>query len=139
STYDIPIPCLCLDESFSKVDGGVVILNSGLKLNAFSSIEEIEIFTELGREFTEADLIGLLVYGSQSHRLKTMRFYCCLLPSSIPPESIPSTLKAEVSWRLYRLDLRSGRWLHNRDGREVTDEENRHEVDMFQTKYRESP
>ncbi|WP_411026939.1 hypothetical protein, partial [Salmonella sp. s55044] len=118
------------------VVGGDVILNSGLKLNAFSSVEGIELRTEDGRELTEAELIGLLVYGSQFHRLKIIEFLRCMLPSSIPPESIPSKLKAEVSWasyypQQYHLDLRSGRWLHERDGREVTDEEYIHEVEEF--------
>ncbi|XP_071851517.1 uncharacterized protein [Apostichopus japonicus] len=126
SKKEIPISCLYLYESFSKIDAGDVILHSGLRLPCPVSVKQIVIFPEEGREMTETEVVDILMFVQQSYMLEELTFWWCQLPQSIPAESIPSILKSrnvKVSWgecRCY-LNLQSGRWMKKQTRQDTTD------------------
>ncbi|XP_071850815.1 uncharacterized protein [Apostichopus japonicus] len=132
SDHDIPISCLHLWMSFSKIDAGDVILHSGLRLSCPVSIKKVVIYTERGREMTVTEVVDILMFVQESHMLKELEFEWCLLPQSIPAESIPTRLKSrnvKVTWKIeqcyynntYTLNLQSGRWMHSDTRQEITD------------------
>ncbi|XP_071851038.1 uncharacterized protein [Apostichopus japonicus] len=122
SNHDIPIYCVHLVWSFSKIDeDGNIILSSGLSLPIITSMERMSIQTEKGREMNKHEVNGILNYLQHSQRFKELQLDGCLLPSSIPVGPTLSTLKSRgvnVFWtpnahksdEYYRLDLDSGRW-----------------------------
>ncbi|XP_071852829.1 uncharacterized protein [Apostichopus japonicus] len=122
SNHDIPIFEVSLNWSFSKIDeDGNIILSSGLSLPIMTSIENMNIQTEYGREMNKHEVNGLLNYVQHSQRFKELFLYDCLLPSSIPVAPSLSTLKSRrvnVCWfpdsvkydEYYKLDLDSGLW-----------------------------
>ncbi|WP_411026547.1 hypothetical protein, partial [Salmonella sp. s54395] len=115
SKKKIPISCLVLDQSFERVENGDIILQSGLVLISLSSLENMEIITEEGREFTEGEVIDIMTYAQESARLKELSFKDSLLPLSFSPASIPKTLKlrnVKVSSHRYgySLNVLSGNW-----------------------------
>ncbi|XP_071853003.1 uncharacterized protein [Apostichopus japonicus] len=137
SNYDIPISCLYLYKSFSKIDAGEVILHSGLRLLCPATVKKILINTSgEGREMTETEVIDILMFVQQSRMLEELEFEWCLLSKSIPAESIPSILKSrnvKVSWGpnfllLYTMNLQSGRWMDVDTSQEIIDTEYNDEV-----------
>ncbi|PIK36221.1 hypothetical protein BSL78_26949, partial [Apostichopus japonicus] len=141
SYHDIPISCLYLKKSFRKIDAGDVILHSGLRLSCPVSVKNVVIYTEKGREMTETEVVDILMCVQQSHLLEKLKFVWCLLPKSIPAESIPSILKSKnvkVSWGpkyfiRYTLNLQSGRWMHTGTSQKLTNTEYSDEVRWFRT------
>ncbi|PIK35227.1 hypothetical protein BSL78_27946, partial [Apostichopus japonicus] len=123
SNHDIPIHCVNLVLSFSEIDkDGNIILSSGLPLPIVTSIEELFIQTEEGREMNKHEVNGILNYLQHSQRFKKLCLSDCLLPSSIPIGPSLSALKSrgvKVVWipdtnnlyQSYLLDHESGGWL----------------------------
>ncbi|XP_071850821.1 uncharacterized protein [Apostichopus japonicus] len=161
SYHDIPISCLYLKKSFRKIDAGDVILHSGLRLPCPVSVKKVVINTlNKGREMTETEVVEILMFVQQSHLLEKLKFEWCMLPQSIPAESIPSILKSrnvKVSWSGHKflvLNLQSGRWrdINTRQqvtyteyndtdsdtSQEITDTEYNHMVTWFRDKYRDT-
>ncbi|PIK40119.1 hypothetical protein BSL78_23042, partial [Apostichopus japonicus] len=66
SYYDIPISCLYLNKSFSKIDAGDLILHSGILLSCPVSVKKVVIQTEQGREMTETEVVDILMFVQQS-------------------------------------------------------------------------
>ncbi|XP_071832238.1 uncharacterized protein [Apostichopus japonicus] len=137
SNNTIPIRRLCLRGSFQDIDGEDIVLTTGLRLQILTSVETIEIRAE-GREISDEVIGGILKYANQSHNLKEMKFYHCLLPFSIPVPDIRESLRSKkviVYWypsynlgHNYQLHLHSGHWL--RAGLvEITDKQYDEEVD----------
>ncbi|PIK44825.1 hypothetical protein BSL78_18304 [Apostichopus japonicus] len=56
-------------ESFSSADRQNIILENGDRLPVSSTLEELQIRTNKGKEFTQKQVIGLLSYGTQCRRL----------------------------------------------------------------------
>ncbi|XP_071851012.1 uncharacterized protein [Apostichopus japonicus] len=122
SNHDIPIDCVHLGWSFSKIDeDGNIILSSGLSLPIITSIEMMNIQTKKGREMNKHEVNGILNYVQHSQRFKELRLTDCLLPSSIPVGPTLSTLESQgvnVFWipdshkpgERYKLNLNSGLW-----------------------------
>ncbi|PIK38582.1 hypothetical protein BSL78_24577 [Apostichopus japonicus] len=118
SNSGIPIFHLELLQSFSKANAGNIILCSGLQLSCPLSLKKLSIDTyEEGRELTETEVVGILMFAQQSQRLEKLMFLFCLLPQSIAAKDIPSTLKSrkvKVTWlpydsgKMYDLNLESG-------------------------------
>ncbi|XP_071851825.1 uncharacterized protein [Apostichopus japonicus] len=118
SSHNIPIYVLSIFKSFSHVDECDVILRSGLRLSGPSSVCDVSIYTEDGREMTQQEIFDILMYIQQSQRLTKLTFFFCLLPELIPVRSIPSAWLSKditVQWFTHRvghiLDLRTGAWL----------------------------
>ncbi|XP_071851451.1 uncharacterized protein [Apostichopus japonicus] len=93
SRHDIPIVGVVLAESFNKVDEDVITLYSGLSLPILTSIENMHIDTEEGREMNKHEVNGILNYVQHSQRFKTLSFDYCLLPPTITSSSL-ANLKA---------------------------------------------
>ncbi|PIK42616.1 hypothetical protein BSL78_20542 [Apostichopus japonicus] len=73
SKHDIPIYCVNLVWSFSKIDeDGNIILSSGLSLPIITSIEMMNIVTEKGREMNKHEVNGILNYLQHSQRFKQL-------------------------------------------------------------------
>ncbi|PIK41461.1 hypothetical protein BSL78_21690 [Apostichopus japonicus] len=131
SNNGIPIFHLELLQSFSMANAGNIILCSGLQLSCPVSLKKLSIDTyEEGRELTETEVVGILMFAQQSKRLEELMFLFCLLPQSIAAEDIPSILKSrkvKVTWlpydsgRMYDLNLESGRWMYDDRTLDVTD------------------
>ncbi|PIK62360.1 hypothetical protein BSL78_00678 [Apostichopus japonicus] len=110
----IPISKLDLRWSFSTVDKGDIVLQSGLCLPTLSTLEKLSVNANRA-ELIEEDVIGLLNYGVQSKRFKELWFYTCKLPASISPKMIPETAKSrniKVLWpeETCLLNIQSGKW-----------------------------
>ncbi|PIK44453.1 hypothetical protein BSL78_18673 [Apostichopus japonicus] len=74
SNHDIPIYCVTLSRSFSKIDeDGNIILSSGLSLPIITSIENMGIQTEEGREMNKHEVNGILNYVQHSQRFKELQ------------------------------------------------------------------
>ncbi|XP_071851536.1 uncharacterized protein [Apostichopus japonicus] len=125
SNFDIPIDDLYMVETFSKADKDNIVLRSGLSLSNLSTLLKIGVKTEEGRELTEEDVIGLLLYAEQSKGLRELWFRNCLLPESIHPNSIPISLKTS-KFKVFSqndgscLDLYSGQWIMADDVDSIT-------------------
>ncbi|PIK36060.1 hypothetical protein BSL78_27106 [Apostichopus japonicus] len=125
SKFDIPIDDLYLFETFSKADKDNIVLRSGLSLGNLSTVLKIVVTTEVGRELTEEDYIGLLQYAEQSKDLRELWFRNCPLPESIHPNSIPIGLKTS-KLKVFSpnsgscLDLYSGQWIKADDVDTIT-------------------
>nr|ASU91533.1 NLRP3 [Apostichopus japonicus] len=139
SNNGIPIFHLELLQSFSKADAGNIILCSGLQLSCPVSLKKLSIDYE-GRELTQTEVAGILMFAQQSKRLEELMFLSCLLPPSVAVESIPSILKSrkvKVTWlpynigRMYDLNLESGRWMYDDRTLDVTDAVYSKEVSEF--------
>ncbi|XP_071852000.1 uncharacterized protein [Apostichopus japonicus] len=125
SHHDIPISKLLMKWSYSKVDKGDIVLQSGLCLPILSTLEKLSVNAS-SAELTEEDVIGLLNYGVQSRRFKELWFYRCKLPTSISPAMIPETAKSrniKVLWpaNTSQLDLQSGKWKQAEDIQTITE------------------
>ncbi|PIK36590.1 hypothetical protein BSL78_26572 [Apostichopus japonicus] len=73
SNNDIPIFHLELLQSFSKANAGNIILCSGLQLSCPVSLKKLSIDTyEEGRELTETEVVGILMFAQQSQRLEEL-------------------------------------------------------------------
>ncbi|XP_071851081.1 uncharacterized protein [Apostichopus japonicus] len=159
SSHNIPIFCVNLNWSFSKIDeDGNIILYSGLSLPFITSIEVMFIQTEQGREMNKHEVNGILNYVQHSQRLKTLQFHDCLLPPYTPIQNLFNLISENVKvfWYPYGsseghyiLNLQSGRWelTSGRSllfptksiGDELTEAEYRQEVKSFRHRYRDSP
>ncbi|XP_071851538.1 uncharacterized protein [Apostichopus japonicus] len=125
SKCDIPIADLYLFKSFSKSDHDNIVLRSGLSLGNLSTVVQIKVTTEEGRELTEEDVIGLLLYAEQSKDLRELWFHNCPLPESIHPNYIPIRLKTSNVKVVSQndgscLDLHSGQWIKADDVDTIT-------------------
>ncbi|PIK34027.1 hypothetical protein BSL78_29148, partial [Apostichopus japonicus] len=121
----IPISQLHLTRSFSKVDKGDILLQSGLCLPTLSTLEKLTVNAN-SAELTEEDVIGLLNYGVQSRRFQGLWFYRCKLPTSISPEMILETARSrniKVLWpeNASQLELQSGKWKQAEDIQTITE------------------
>ncbi|XP_071853446.1 uncharacterized protein [Apostichopus japonicus] len=125
SSHEIPISELELQWSFSKVDKGDIVLQSGLCLPTLSTLQKLLVNSN-SAELTEEDVIGLLNYGVQCKRFKELWFYHCKLPASINPKMIPETAKSrnvKVLWpeETCLLNLQSGKWKQAEDIQTITE------------------
>ncbi|XP_071853430.1 uncharacterized protein [Apostichopus japonicus] len=125
SSHEIPISNLLLQCSFSKVDKGDIVLQSGLCLPTLSTLEKLSVNANRA-ELTKEDVIRLLNYGVQSKRFKELWFYYCKLPASISPKMIPETAKSrniKVLWpeETCLLNLQSGKWKQADDIQTITE------------------
>lgn len=59
-------------ESFSSANRQNIILENGDRLPVSSTLEELQIRTSKGKEFTQEQVIGLISYGTQCRRLKNL-------------------------------------------------------------------
>ncbi|XP_071850820.1 uncharacterized protein [Apostichopus japonicus] len=115
SSHEIPIACLYLEESFSMIDAGTLILHQGLRLSCPVSVKKVVMQTEEGRKMTETEVVDILMSVQQSHMLEKLEFDGYLMPPSFSSESIPAELKSreiKVCWKYYGycLNLQSGLW-----------------------------
>ncbi|PIK47018.1 hypothetical protein BSL78_16108 [Apostichopus japonicus] len=129
SKCNISISDLWLINSFRTTDGVYIILRSKLRLACPSSVEKLWI-QEDKNEITETSCLEIMKFVQQSKQIKELVFYKCLVPRSISPESIPTTMTSgnkKVSWnpkqQYYNLNVNSGRWFNQRSEKEMTDEE----------------
>ncbi|XP_071851997.1 uncharacterized protein [Apostichopus japonicus] len=125
SYHDIPISQLLLKWSYSKVDKGDIVIQSGLCLPTLSTLEKLFVNAKAA-ELTEEDVIGLLNYGVQSRRFQELWFYRCKLPTSISPEMILETARSrniKVLWpeNASQLELQSGKWKQAEDIQTITE------------------
>ncbi|PIK35154.1 hypothetical protein BSL78_28021, partial [Apostichopus japonicus] len=96
SSHEIPISCLDLEESFSKIEASNVILRSRLRLSCPASVKKVVIDTERGREMTETEVVDILMFVQQSHMLEELEFEGCLLPLTFSSESNPANMQSRV-------------------------------------------
>ncbi|PIK37654.1 hypothetical protein BSL78_25525 [Apostichopus japonicus] len=89
----IPVFHLELLQSFSKANAGNIILCSGLQFSCPVSLKKLSIDYE-GRELTETEVVGILMFAQQSQRLEELIFLFCLLPQSIAAKNIPSIMNS---------------------------------------------
>ncbi|PIK44283.1 hypothetical protein BSL78_18873 [Apostichopus japonicus] len=148
SKHNVPVFKLYMFESFGNVDGGNIVLRSGLHLPALTTVEWIELDTEEGRELTQGEIVGILNYVNMSDRLMDLQIFVCLMPASIPVDLIPSRLESRnvtVRWYPYgirkynyRLNLKLGQWQKNQKESLLTYEEHVYETKIFRKSWRNS-
>ncbi|PIK36251.1 putative NACHT, LRR and PYD domains-containing protein 3-like [Apostichopus japonicus] len=148
SNHNVPVFKLYMFESFGNVDGGNIVLRSGLHLPALTTVEWIELDTEEGRELTQEEIVGILNYVNMSDRLMDLQVFVCLMPASIPVDLIPSKLESRnvtVRWYPYgirkynyRLNLKLGQWQKNQKESLLTYEEHVYETKIFRKSWRNS-
>ncbi|XP_071851826.1 uncharacterized protein [Apostichopus japonicus] len=116
SKCNIPIVDLYLFKSFSKADKDNIVLRSGLSLGNLPTVFKIDVDIKEGRELTEEDVTGLLLYAEQSNDLRELWFLNCTLPETVHPNYIPIRLKTS-NVKVFSqksgsyLDLDSGQWI----------------------------
>ncbi|XP_071850882.1 uncharacterized protein [Apostichopus japonicus] len=118
-TSDIKITSLRL-TSLSSADQSNIILENGDSVPVLSTLEELQIETNKGKEFTQDQVVGLLSYAVQCQRLKKLSFIDCLLPLSLLVGSLSPLTKLrniQVSWTPtehgFHLDSSRGKWVSN--------------------------
>ncbi|PIK58749.1 hypothetical protein BSL78_04321 [Apostichopus japonicus] len=116
STSKIPVPVLKVEGPCASFRHGKVILQSGVLLPGFSSVEQILIKGKR-KAFTEEEVIALLRYGQQCHGLTELRFEDCSLPQTFNNNQLTPSIKSwnvPVLWNSFRysfqLDLACGLW-----------------------------
>ncbi|XP_071851766.1 uncharacterized protein [Apostichopus japonicus] len=116
-TSDIAILGL---KSFSSADQHNITLENGKRVPVSSTLEEIQIKTNNGKEFTQDQVIGLLSFAQQCQRLRKLSFIDCLLPLSLLVGSLSPITKLrdiQVSWTPtehgFQLDSSRGKWVSN--------------------------
>ncbi|XP_071850918.1 uncharacterized protein [Apostichopus japonicus] len=118
-TSDITILGL---KSFNSADQHNITLENGKLVPVSSTLEELQIKTNKGKEFTQDQVIGLLSFSKQCKRLKKLSFIDCLLPLSLLVGSLSPILKLrniQVSWTpvehriTFHLDSSRGKWVSN--------------------------
>ncbi|PIK43338.1 hypothetical protein BSL78_19795, partial [Apostichopus japonicus] len=120
-TSDIKTTSLRL-ASFSSADQSNIILENGDSVPVLSTLDELQIITNKGKEFTQDQVVGLLSYAVQCQRLKKLSFIDCLLPLSLLVGSLSPLTKLrniQVSWTpvehgiTFHLDSSRGKWVSN--------------------------
>ncbi|XP_071851097.1 uncharacterized protein [Apostichopus japonicus] len=159
SSHNIPIHWVVLGISFINIDDdGNIILSSGLSLPIITSIENMNIQTEKGREMNKHEVNGILNYVQHSQRFKVLQFSDCLLPPYTSMHGLVNLISKNVkvlwgtcgsSEGYYILNLQSGRWMQapgrsilfpmKSIGDELTEAEYRQEVVSFRHRYRDEP
>ncbi|PIK44795.1 hypothetical protein BSL78_18338, partial [Apostichopus japonicus] len=108
--------------SFSSADQHNITLENGKLVPVSSTLEELQIKTNKGKEFTQDQVIGLLSFSKQCKRLKKLSFIDCLLPLSLLVGSLSPITKLrniQVSWTpvehgiTFHLDSSRGKWVSN--------------------------
>ncbi|XP_071852826.1 uncharacterized protein [Apostichopus japonicus] len=119
SRHKIQITSLML-KSFSSADQNHVILESRNRVPVLPTLKELQIKTNLGKEFTQDQVIGILCFAQQCKKLQKISFIDCLLPLSLPVGSLSPLTKLhdiEVSWKPSKPDLHldssRGKWVLN--------------------------
>ncbi|XP_071851024.1 uncharacterized protein [Apostichopus japonicus] len=119
ASQHIQITSLLL-KSFSSADENHLILESRNRLPLLPTLKELQIKTNLGKEFTQDQVIGLFCFVQQCQQLKKLSLVDCLLPLSIPIGSLSSLTKLrdiQVSWKPstpdLHLDSSRGKWVLN--------------------------
>ncbi|PIK34870.1 hypothetical protein BSL78_28302 [Apostichopus japonicus] len=107
-------------ESFTSADRQNIILENGKIVPVLPALEELQIKTNKGKEFSQEQVIGLFCYAEQCQRLKKVSFIDCVLPLSLPVGSLSPLTKLhdiEVSWKPSKPDLHldssRGKWVLN--------------------------
>ncbi|XP_071851771.1 uncharacterized protein [Apostichopus japonicus] len=116
-TSDIAILGL---KSFSSADQHNITLENGKRVPVSSTLEEIQIKTNNGKEFTQDQVIGLLSFAQRCQRLRKLSFIDCLLPLSLLVGSLSPITKLrniQVTWTPtehgFHLDSSRGKWVSN--------------------------
>ncbi|PIK35619.1 hypothetical protein BSL78_27552, partial [Apostichopus japonicus] len=106
--------------SFSSADQNNITLENGKLVPVSSTLEELQIKTNNGKEFTQDQVIGLLLFSKQCKRLKKLSFIDCLLPLLVGSLSPFTKLRnIQVSWTpvehgiTFHLDSSRGKWVSN--------------------------
>ncbi|KAJ8043883.1 Protein NLRC5 [Holothuria leucospilota] len=113
------ISCVYLHNCYITVDlrgRNDLLLKSTLSIPVLTTLEMLWI-DERGREVTEEEFSGILLYSSKCLALKDLRFRFCLLPQSVQAESVsvPRSRNVKVTWYPsytagYQLNLNTGLW-----------------------------
>ncbi|XP_071850927.1 uncharacterized protein [Apostichopus japonicus] len=106
--------------SFSSADQHNITLENGKLVPVSSTLEELQIKTNIGKEFTQDQVIGLLSFSQKCQRLRKLTFIDCLLPLSLLVGSLSPLTKLrniQVSWTPtehgFHLDSSRGKWVSN--------------------------
>ncbi|XP_071851041.1 uncharacterized protein [Apostichopus japonicus] len=108
--------------SFSSADQHNITLENGKLVPVSSTLEELQIKTNNGKEFTQDQFIGILFFAQQCKRLKKLSFIDCLLPLSLFVGALSPLTKLrymQVSWTptehgfTFHLDSSRGKWVSN--------------------------
>ncbi|PIK52631.1 hypothetical protein BSL78_10491, partial [Apostichopus japonicus] len=106
--------------SFSSADQHSITLENGKLVPVSSTLEDLQINTNNGKEFTQDQVIGILLFAQQCKRLKKLSFIDCLLPLSLLVGSLSPITKLrniQVSWTPtehgFHLDSSRGKWVSN--------------------------
>lgn len=137
SKHDIPMSEVNLHNYYGSVDvkGDFLQLKSDLSIPVLGSLEKLSIL-EYGRELSEDEFVGILLYSLKCVNMKKLEFSHCMVPWSIQVKTIldfkPRYI--EVRWRGdYLLNLESGLWMS--EGREMAYEEYQSKVQEFRETY----
>ncbi|XP_071851015.1 uncharacterized protein [Apostichopus japonicus] len=119
ASQQIQITSLLL-KSFSSADQNHLVLESRNRVPLLPTLKELQIKTNLEKEFTQDQVIGLFCFAQQCQQLKTLSLVDCLLPLSLPIGSLSSLTKLrdiQVSWKPSKPDLHldssRGKWVLN--------------------------
>ncbi|KAJ8049349.1 hypothetical protein HOLleu_02060 [Holothuria leucospilota] len=128
----IQTSCVRLVNCVKSVDEDSqnIVLKSGVGYPVSTSIDGL-VITDMGREWTDEEVAGILHYSTKCIGMKSLWFNYCLLPRSFVVGPFLSTLlsmNVTVSWSpgtgsLYRLNLDSGRWERYHKGIEMMETE----------------
>ncbi|PIK41129.1 putative NLR family CARD domain-containing protein 4 [Apostichopus japonicus] len=117
SKKQVPISCLVLDKSLSDASDEGISLESGFHIPVLSTIKKIEIRSEKGTELTNDQMLGVVSYAQQCHKLTKLIFIDCLLPLSFSKKLLSSYMKSkhhQVMWQPskheFSLDISTGTW-----------------------------
>ncbi|XP_071850912.1 uncharacterized protein [Apostichopus japonicus] len=108
--------------SFSSADQHNITLENGKLVPVSSTLEELQIKTSNGKEFTQDQVIGLLSFSQKCQRLRKLTFIDCLLPLCLLVGSLSPITKLrniQVSWTpvehgiIFHLDSSRGKWVSN--------------------------
>ncbi|XP_071852260.1 uncharacterized protein [Apostichopus japonicus] len=95
SKKQVPISCLLLDKSLSEASDKGISLESGFHIPVLSTIKKIEIRSEKGTELTNDQLLGVVSYAQQCHKLTKLMFIDCLLPLSFSTKFVSTFLNSK--------------------------------------------
>ncbi|PIK37068.1 hypothetical protein BSL78_26096, partial [Apostichopus japonicus] len=104
--------------SFSSADQHCIIMENENRVPVLSALEDLQIHTNKGEELIQDQVKGLFSFAEQCKRLKNLSFIDCLLPLSLPVDSLSQKLRIiQVSWTPtehgFHLDSSRGKWVSN--------------------------
>ncbi|PIK47801.1 hypothetical protein BSL78_15344 [Apostichopus japonicus] len=108
--------------SFCSADQHNITLENGKLVPVSSTLEELQIKANIGKEFTQDQVIGLLSFAQRCERLRKLSFIDCLLPLCLLVGSLSPITKLrniQVAWTpvehgiTFHLDSSRGKWVSN--------------------------